>query len=77
MAILRYILFFLRLMFKIYLFTYTDSAMMISMEEESMRDGQLVSGHRRSTCRNEKADRMILGVVWRVEFEHFVDTLFT
>jgi len=40
---------FVALKFKIYLFTYMDSAVTISMDDEFMPAGQLVSGDRRLT----------------------------
>jgi len=46
---------FVTLQFKIYLFIYTDSVVMIYMDEESVLAGQLVSGHHGSTGHSEKA----------------------
>ena len=45
---MKQILYFVLLNFKVYLFTYTDSAIMISMDEwTSTLAGQLVNGYRR------------------------------
>jgi len=46
---------FITLKLKVYLFTYMDSAMMITMDQESMHVGQLVSSHNRSTRHSKKA----------------------
>jgi len=48
---------------------------MISMVEESMRAGQLVG--QLVTAKKLWRVNRVFGVVWRAEFEHFVDTLFT
>jgi len=57
---------------KIHLFTYMDSAMIIPMDKESMRAGQLVNSHRRSTRQSDKA---LPGNSRNMSNNNYIDTL--